>query len=55
MHVLLLWLSVIIMCDMLITMFAASDVCSVMGIVELTSPQNMGVYPIFHTFISRCG
>jgi len=40
MHVLLLWLSVIIMFDMLITMVA-------LKIVELSSPQNMGVYPIF--------
>lgn len=47
MHMLLLWLSVILMFDMLITMVAASDVPSVLGIVELTSPQNTGVYPIF--------
>jgi hypothetical protein len=46
MHVLLLWLSVI-MFDMLITMVAATDVPSVLRIVDLTFPRNMDVYPIF--------
>lgn len=46
MHMLLLRLSVIIMFGMLITTVAASDVPSVLGIVELNSPQNMDVYPI---------